>query len=183
MQLFSTIFTSAAVAAFVGPLVTEWLQSRKSRQNARLDALYAAVALEGYGIQCARAVINHDLVGETDGHAGAPMSQVPEVPELPELRVVGEFLRPRKAALASRLLSLPQEALQAQQHVEFWWDVTGEPGETAEVLGRETAKVALSAVELASQLRREFGLPSRALVFGKFDVEHTLSKKTSARPS
>jgi hypothetical protein len=176
MQLLFTILTSAVVAALVGPLVTEWLHSRKSKQNARFDALTAAIALEGYAIECATAVINHDLVRQSDGHAGAPMQKVPDIPELPKITVVGEFLRPRKAALASRMLSLPQEAFQAQQHVEFIWDVTGEPSEAAEVLGKESAKVALEAVDLARKLRKQFNLPLRDLRFGKFDVEKALKK-------
>jgi|GEM_PF-2956732 len=180
MQLLITILTSAVVAAVVGPLVTDWIQGRKSRQNARYDALSAAVALEGYAIECATAVINHDLVGESGGHAGAPMSKVPDVPELPNITVVVEFLRPGKAALASQMLSFPQLAFQAQQHVEFIWDVTGEPSEAAETLGKESAKVALRAVELAKELRKEFTLPSRELAFGKFDVEKTLKEKTNS---
>ena len=183
MQLLITILTSAAVAAVVGPLVTDWLQGRKSKQNARYDALAAAVALEGYAIECATAVINHDLVGESDGHAGAPMSKIPNVPELPKITVVAEFLRPDKAALASQLLSLPQLVLQAQQHVEFLWDVTGEPEIAAETLGKEAAKVALGALGLAKGLRKEFALPSRDLTFGTFDVEKTLKDKASSGTS
>lgn len=177
MQLLSTIITSALVATVAGAVITEWLQSRRAKQTARFDALSAAVALEGYGAACARAIINHDLVVDSGGHAGAPLSKVPELPELPKISVIAEFLRPRKSALVNRMLILPQEALQAQQHVDLWWDVTGDPEDTSEVLAKQSAIVALEAVELAAHLRKEFRLPSRNLVFGTFDVQKTLKEK------
>jgi hypothetical protein len=181
MPLLPTILTSAVVAALVGPIVTHWLQARTSKQNARFDALTAAIALEGYAIESAAAVINHDLVRQSDGHAGAPIQKVPDIPELPRITVVGEFLRPRKAALASRMLSLPQHAFEAQQHVEFIWEVTGEPSEAAEIIGKESAKVALGAVNLARDLRKQFDLPSRDLRFGNLDVEESLQETINAK--
>jgi DNA topoisomerase IB len=79
------------------------------------------------------------------------------------------------------MLSLPQHAFEAQQHVEFIWEVTGEPSEAAEIIGKESAKVALGAVNLARDLRKQFDLPSRDLRFGNLDVEESLQETINAK--
>ncbi len=177
MQLLSTVITSALVATVAGAAINEWLRSRVAKQTARFDALAAAVSLEGYGISCAQAIINHDLVYDSEGHTGAPLPRVPELPDLPRISVVAEFLRPRKGALIDRVLSLPQKIHQAQQHVEFWWDVTADREDTSDVLAKHAAGIGLEAIDLAADLRTDFDLPSRDLVFGELDVRRTLQER------
>lgn len=181
MELLSTVVTSALVATVAGAVINEWLRSRSAKQTAKYDALEAAVVLEGYGASSARAIINHDLVAESGGHAGAPLRRVPELPDLPRVKVVAEFVRPRKGALMDRMLSLPQMVEQAQQFVDFWWDVTADPEDTSDVLATQSALVGAEAVDLAAALRAEFGLPNRELVFGTFDVKETLQERRTSR--
>jgi hypothetical protein len=172
-SILSTIVTSAVVSTVVGAAVNAWLENRKSRTATRLDALSAAVTLEGYAINCADKISNHKLAVDSDGHAGAYLGSVPE---LSEVKIVIGFIHPKKAFVANKLMIFPQEIRQADQVVAFWWDVTADIEQVREVVVCEVAKVGLRAHALAAELRSAFGLPSRGLVFGKFDVYHTLKK-------
>lgn len=180
MELISTVITSALVATVAGAAINEWLRSRSAKQTAKYEALKAAVSLEGYGISCAQAIISHDVVADSGGHAGATLSRVPDLPDIPKVAVVAEFLRPRKGALMDRMLSFPQKIEQAQQHVDFWWDVTADREDTLDVLVKHAAGIGLEAVHLAADLRAAFNLPSRELVFGRLDVRETLQQKVSS---
>ncbi|MBI1309806.1 hypothetical protein GC176_00750 [bacterium] len=126
-DLLSTVVTSALVATVANAILNAWLDSRKARHETRFNALAAAVTLEGYAITCAEKLCDHDLADSSDGHAGTHLASVPA---LPDLAVVTGFLRsdflmflvrPRKADIADRLLTFPQEVRQADQAVSFWW--------------------------------------------------------------
>jgi hypothetical protein len=171
---FSTVLTSAIVATVVGAVINAWLESRKSRSTTRMDALTAAVALEGYAIGCADRLQDHENAVSSDGHAG---QYLVSVPTLPEVRVVAGFLKPRRASVANRLLAFPQEVLQADQEAAFWWDVVGDHDATGNVATLRTAEMGLQSLALAADLRSAFDLPSRTLVFGEYDIRQVLEKQ------
>lgn len=176
-NFLSTVVTSSLVGTVSGAAINAWLERRKTRQATRLDALTAAVALEGYAIICADKIADHSTAVSSDGHAG---SVIGSVPELPELTVVAGFLRPRKVSVANRLLVFPQDVRQADQAVAFWWDVVGDrdAGRNAALI--QTARMGLQSLSLASDIRTAFDLPSRELVFGEYDVRKVLEDSQQA---
>ncbi|MGM0701429.1 MAG: hypothetical protein ACQEUG_03410 [Pseudomonadota bacterium] len=178
-ESWETVVTSAVVATVVGAAINEWQHSRRVKHSARFEALSAAVALEGYAIECAERISDHDLAVDSAGHAGAFLGTVPD---LPRLSVAASLLRPRKAALADRLMTFPQDARQADQFVAFWWDVTADAEETREAAVTKAAQMGVQAVRLATALRTEFTLPPRKLVFGQFDVLNALEKRVNESP-
>jgi hypothetical protein len=117
-NLLSTVVTSAVVATIVGAAINAWLEARRSRWNTRLDALRAAITLEGYAVTCADKIADHGNAVSSAGHAGSLMGSVPD---FPEVTVAAGFLRPRRASVANRLLVFPQEVRQADQAASFWW--------------------------------------------------------------
>lgn len=170
-QFLSTVVTSALVATIAGAAINAWLENRKSKHAARFDALSAAVSLEGYAITCANELSNHELAMSSGGHAG---SSIGNVPELPQLSVVAGFLKPKRAEVADRLMTFPQEVRQASQLAGFMWDVTADEDVVREAAATQSAKMGLRALELAKDLRKVFRLPPRQVLVGKFNVEKVL---------
>lgn len=175
-SLFSTVITSALVATIAGAAINAWLDARKSRHSTRLDALRAAVALEGYAITCADKISEHEDAVASDGHSGTPLASVPNVPEL---SVGPGFLRPRRAAVVNQLLIFPQEVRQADQAASFWWDVVGDMDATRNEAVWQTARMGLHALNLASDIRKAFALPRRELIFGEHNVRGLLDERHS----
>jgi hypothetical protein len=174
MELLSTVVTSALVATVAGAAINAWLEGRKSRGATRFDALAAAVALEGYALLCADKIADHNTATDSDGYAGTLLGSVPD---LPELTVTVGFLRPRKGAVASRLMEFRQEVRQADQTAGFWFDVVGDMDAARNVAAQQTARMGLHSLSLAADIRSAFGLPGRELVFGEYNVRAVLEAK------
>ena len=171
--LFATIATSAAVAAVVGPLVSEALRRLRERGADRLAALAAAVELEGYAIRCAEGVAEHDNALSSDGNVGELLSAVPDIAQI---EMSPAFIRPAKAEIAGKIAAFPQEVRQSQQAGAFWLDIIGEPDSTQNEIMRQTSLCGSKALALAGSLRTEFNLPSRELTFGAWNIEETLRR-------
>ena len=162
----SVVLGSATVAAVVSAAVDAWREKRRERRNARLDALRAAVALEGYALHCARRVSDHLDFEASGGAAGRQMGAVPAPPDIP----VSSGLILPKATLAHRLHILPQVVGLASERAEFWWNIAGDMDSAREAAKQSAAEVALESLSLASALRSNFGLPARQIAFGETDV-------------
>lgn len=176
--MIATIITSAVVATVAGAAMNAWLESRKSKHVTRLDALSAAVSLEGYAIACADRVADHNLAINSGGHTGSYLSDVPELPELP---VAIGFLQPKRASVANKLMIFPQEVRQANQAITFWWNLTGDIEETREAAVSETALIGLKALEISAELRNSFKLPERGLTFGELNIQATLQENIKTK--
>ena len=78
------------------------------------------------------------------------------------MSIVAEFIRPRKALVANRLLVFPQEVSQADQFVAFWWDVTAGVDETRQAAAYKAAETGLQALVLAKDIRKALNFPECA---------------------
>jgi hypothetical protein len=173
-NVLSTVVTSAVVATIVGAAINAWLEARRSRWNTRLDALRAAITLEGYAVTCADKIADHENAVSSAGHAGSLMGSVPD---FPEVTVAAGFLRPRRASVPNRLLVFPQEVRQADQTASFWWEVVGDQDAAQNAATQYAASMGVLALELASDIRKVFDLPTRDLVFGEYNVREVLEKR------
>jgi hypothetical protein len=176
-SLITTVITSALVATVAGAAINAWLDSRKSKNASRFEALRAAVILEGYALTCAAKISDHGLAIDSEGHAGTFLGSVPE---LPELSVAAGFLRHKKASVANRLMIFPQETHQADQHIAFLWDATADIELARSAAVGKVAQIGLKAINLATEIREAFDLPKRELIFGKFDVRNILESRAKA---
>lgn len=163
-EILLAVVTSTTVATVAGVAINAWLEAKKTKWSTRLDALKAAVALEGYAITCAHEVSDHRDASFYEGHAGAFMNRVPD---LPELSVAAGLLKPKKSSVANRLIIFPQEVCQANQRVNFWWDVLGEQDLVRTEAVQQGSKIGLKSLVLAQDIRSAFGLPVRDLTFGE----------------
>lgn len=171
-QYFPTVVISTLVATVAGALLNAWLENRRTKKTTRFNALSAAVSLEGYAIACAEKISDHGLADQSGGYAGHFMAGLPELPDLP---VVAGFLKPRKAKVADRLMTFPQEVRQGSQIAAFLWEITADIDDVRETEATQAAKAGTCALELAVDIRSAFRLPQRDLVFGEFDIYKTLS--------
>ena len=172
-EILLTIITSAVVATDVGVVINAWLEARKSNWSTKLDALKMAVALEGYAINCANNLTDHNLAISSEGHAGSFMGGVPE---FPELSIAVGFLKTKRASVANQLLVFPQEICQAEQYVSGYWDCVGDHEGTREIAVEQAAKMGLQSLTLTKDIRSAFDLPSRDIVFGQYSVQDVLEK-------
>jgi len=174
MQNFlSTVITSSLVGTFTGAAINAFLEQRKAKQTSKIEALTIAISLEGYAITCAEKVEDHELAISSDGHTGLLLASLPS---LPGLSVVAGFLRPGKESIANRIMTFPQEVRQADQSVSFWWDVVGDEDSMRRAAVYKVAQIGLQSLNLAYDIRTEFNLPVRDLIFGEFDVRQVLEK-------
>ncbi len=172
-SLLTTVITSSLVATVTGALINAWMEYRKSIQSVRFDALATAIELEGYAITCAEKISDHYTAATSDGSAGSLLGSVPN---LPKYSVVAGFLRPRRASIANRLLAFPQDVRQADQSIAFWWDVVGDPDAMHQEAKAQVSRIGLLSLDLACEIRKEFDLPIRVLVFGKFNIRKILTE-------
>lgn len=170
-ELIPTILTSALVASIAGIAINAWLETRKSKQATKLDALKVAIELEGFALDCADKLQEHGTAISSQGLAGAILGRMPD---MPQLNIAVGFLRPKKAKVANRLLIFPQEYAQAEQTLSFWWDVVGDPEYNTTEVTNQTAMIGLKAIKLAQDIRAAFKLPNRELVFGNYEVKSIL---------
>ena len=69
-SMVTVVVTSAVVATVVGAAIDAWRERARNTRSTRLEALEAAVALEGYAIECARKVAYHEMAESSQGDAG-----------------------------------------------------------------------------------------------------------------
>lgn len=170
-NFLSTVITSSLVATTVGATINIWMEHRKSKQATGYDALAIAVALEGYAITCADKISDHNTATSSAGLAG---SLLEIVPDLPQLSAVTGFLRFRKEQLANRIMVFPQEVRQANQSVAFCWNVLGDEDAMHQKARIQVAEIGLQSMNLACDIRTEFNLPNRALIFDQFNIRQLL---------
>ena len=170
------VFTSAVVATVTGTVVTHYFDFYKQKRTSKLDALSLAVELEGYVLECADKLSGHETAVSSNDCAGCRLSAIPAFPALSALPIEAGLLWFKAPKLANRILALPQEHKIAVQSADFWWEVVGDRAcaDSASVL--ETARIASLALDLAKDIRKEFALPVRALVFGDYDVQEVVKK-------
>lgn len=178
-EILPVAATSAVVATLVGFFLNLLRESVIAHRSSRLDALRVAVLLEGYAIQCADAISDHDLAVDSGGHAGLLMGAVPKPPGI-ELNV--GLLQPRRGAIANRLAVFTQEALQADQSAAFWWEVVGDHEAARNAARHECACLGLRGLSLAADLRSVFKLPKRKLIFGTYDISVMLQNTAGHEP-
>jgi hypothetical protein len=161
------------VATIAGATINFILEHRKAKQASKIEALTIAISLEGYAITCADKLVDHDTATSSGGHAGSLLASLPD---LPPLSVVAGFLRPGRESIANKIMTFPQEVRQADQLVSFWWDVVGDEDAMRQAAVYQVAQMGLQSLNLASEIRTEFNLPIRDLIFGEYDVRQILEK-------
>ena len=163
------------MATITGAGINAFLEHRKAKQFSKVEALTIAVTLEGYAIRCADKIADHNTAISSAGHAGSLLASLPD---LPQFSVVAGFLRPGKESIANRIMTFPQEVRQADQSVSFWWDVVGDDDAMRQAAVYRVAQMGLQSLNLAFDIRKEFNLPIRDLIFGEYDVRQMLEKSS-----
>ncbi|CAB1261537.1 hypothetical protein [Vibrio cholerae] len=168
------VFTSAVVATLTGALVNHYSDFFKLKRTSRRDALSLVIELEGYVLLCADKLSEHNIAVSSDNSAGHRLTTIPELPSLANIPAEVGLFWFKKPKLANRILVLPQEHKIAKQSADFWWKVVGDSDCADNASVSETAKIALLVLKLAKDIRKEFSLPARDLIFDSYDVENVI---------
>ena len=137
-------------------------------------ALCLAVYLEGYAVQCASEVDDHELAMSCDGHAGNYLKRVPDPGPLPE--VAFDLL---DIEIVDALFDFPQRCQMAQASADSCWDIIREVDDFQKLVGEATIKIGISAMEIARRLRNTYGLKPRDMTFGTWDVDEFFADRTA----
>jgi hypothetical protein len=144
----------------------QWRQFRSREDSVRHLSLRLAFHLEGYAIECANKIGDHELATDSDGHAGRYLGSVPQPPALPESTAFMLI----KAELLEAILDFPQRCQMADEETRFVWEVVGDPDSVRTAAQENAVKMGEHALYLAGRIRRECKLPKRDLTFGKWNA-------------
>lgn len=172
-SLLVTVLSSAITATIVSKCIDIFNEGLKNKISAKYDALTTAVLLEGYAISCADNICDHELAQESHDRAGKTIGSLPA---FPNLNVSVRFVQKKKAAIADKLLVLPQLIEQEKQEAAFLWDVSGDPDAVRTTSKFSHAKIGLECLSLAAELRKLYGLQPRKMKIGEYDVFQILIK-------
>lgn len=135
-------------------------------------ALRLAFLFEGYAVECADKVGDHQLAYDSDRHAGRFIGQVPKIPPLPR----EEDQKILDHSLLNDIWDFPQRCVMANDNALFWDDI-GERDCTTNALRINTIKMGFRAMDIGNRLRKKYDLSPRLLGFGDFDVEKFLKEE------
>jgi hypothetical protein len=154
-----TIILGSGAASVVLQRVFEGFRDTKKRKEAtKYLALRLAFLFEGYAIDCASKISDHQMYTDSHGAAGGTMAKIPEPPGLPESSSY-EFL---KSEMLNRVFAFPQTCKIAQDTVTFVAEVHDED-EFWRAVEEETIKIVSEAIDIGRELRRNHGLIERQL--------------------
>jgi len=157
-DLLTIILGGGLFSALVSKLVELFLERKKQKEGVKYLALQLAFLFEGYAIDCASKISDHQMYTDSHGAAGGTMAKIPEPPRLPESSSY-EFL---KSEMLNRVFAFPQICKIAQDTVTFVGDVQGED-EFWEAVEEEAIKIVSEALDIGRELRRNYGLIERQL--------------------
>lgn len=168
-QVVTVMLGSGAAFAFLN-----WRTERRRRiDDVEFLATTLAVQFEGYAIDCADKVSDHQLATDSDGCAGKLIGKIPDF----NLVTQHEGYRLLDRAVLDEILQFPQERLLAERAAIFWWDVVGDPDCCNNAYRDNTVKVAHHALMLATKLRSRYKLPKRSMAYGEWDIREFLAKE------
>jgi hypothetical protein len=84
LKLLSTVILGSGAAIAIVRLIFDNKKEKRERAEAtKYLAIQLAFQFEGFTLECARGVSDHQTAVDNDGHAGAFLSKVPSPPQLP----------------------------------------------------------------------------------------------------
>jgi hypothetical protein len=170
------LFGSGTGVALTSLGLEQWRQHRSREEGVRHLALRVAFHLEGYAIECADRIGDHELA--SDGHGGRHLGSVPQPPDFPESAAFSLM----KADVLEDILDFPQRCQMANEETRFVWEAVGDPGSVGTAARENTLKMGERALHVAGRLRREYKLPGRDLTFGKWDVHEWFKEELRSIP-
>jgi hypothetical protein len=154
-----TIITLALGSSVVGSLVAQGFTSFRERQSSRRQASYLALRLatifEKYAHDASGIISEMDDYENSGGQMGGYASELPKLSELPDEK---ERWRDLPVSFSSRVLGFEPYRQTVQGGIDNCFEIVGVPEGYAEIRA-QCAKLGCRALDIARDLRLEFGLP------------------------
>ena len=176
LKLFLTVMLGSGASIAIAKLIFDIRREKRDRSDAvKYLAIQLAFQFEGFTIDCASGASDHRTAIEHEGHAGAYLGNVPTPPALPS----SDAYRFLDADVLNRVFGFAQLCKMAQLAAGFWVDVVGD-NECYQVAVEEGAiSMGSEALEIARAVRVKYSLGSRALEFGKWNIDDFIRKETA----
>jgi hypothetical protein len=162
--ILTLAFSTGLLTAVFNQSIGWWREAQHERRAAMRAAGYLAiriaVMLERFAIDCAEHISTQDMYRQSEGHAGASHSTLPDLPPYPD-EADWKALEPE---LLVRVLTLRNELPLGDRAIAFWEQIDRECIPRACDL--QCGKCGYMAWVLASDLRRHYHL-------GAFDPKQT----------
>jgi hypothetical protein len=172
-------FASSLITAFLGSgfaftalrlIFDKRKEARERSEAAKYLAVQIAFQLEGFTIECANGVSDHQTANNHDGHAGMLLSGVPTPPPLPS----SESYRFMEPELLNSVFGFSQRCKLAQLSANFWLDVVGDQDCYQNSVEENTVLMGAESLEIARKIRKSYKLGERALAFGEWNIDEFL---------
>jgi hypothetical protein len=172
LKLFLTVFLGSGAAIAIIKLIFDNRKERRERSEAtKYLAIQLAFQFEGFAIECAQGVSDHQTAVENDGHAGALLWKVPSPAQLP----TSEAYRFMESAILSHVLAFSQQCRMAQLAADFWVDTVGDRDCYQAAVEENTVSMGSEALDIARAIRNASQLGGRALTFAKWNIDDFLA--------
>jgi hypothetical protein len=129
------------------------------RRDARYLAQRLAITLEKFAIDCAAVIADNRLLNSTGGEAGKRHLSLPALEALP----ADADWKAMAPDLVDRVLSMPSELVLAHETILFWWDMLTDKDGMETETNYQAGLYGFRAWNLASELRRRYGIPASTL--------------------
>ena len=176
-QILAVLVGSGTGAALASVVLEHWRYRRSRQEGARYLAIRLAFALEGYSIQCAEKLSKHDDFKDHEGFVGAPIDGVPQMSTVPESLDYSLLA----TDLLTDALDFPQRCEMASREADFWWNTVGDMDAARHAAYGNTLKMGLLALNLSQRMRSNYGVESRNLTFGTWDLRKYFHSKQDDR--
>lgn len=155
-------------------MLSHYLSNRsersKERGNVRFLATKISFTLEKFAMMLASDHADIEDSLQSQGAIGRLHSRVRDFPQLPESPYYELF----DNELLNKILDFPDRVILANDAISHEADLTAHPEDLAGVTSEKCKLLATDALKLAERVREVYGLPSRELVYGNYDVRRWL---------
>jgi len=168
-------FAETVLAVLVGGglltvIIQQFFNKRQKREEDLAVVKYLALRLaflfEGYAVDCADKLADHNLADESGAHAGSFIGKVPEIISLP-LEGGHKLL---DQGLLNDIFDFPQRCIMANRNAMFWEEVVGDRDCCTNALAQNTVDMGARAMDIGKRLREMYKLDFRQLSYGDFDM-------------
>jgi hypothetical protein len=165
--LLTVILGSGAAIAIVRLIFDSRKEKRDRLEAVKYLAIQLAFQFEGFTMECAQGVSDHQTAIQYDGHAGKLLGRVPNPPQLP----TSDAYRFLDSEIMNSVFGFSQRCQMAQLAADFWMDVVGEPECYRTAVEENTVSMGADALGISRTIRTKYQLGDRILKFDKWNID------------
>lgn len=172
LVVIAGVIGGGAAGAIINSVIAHRKAEQDKKDARRFLAHTLAFEFEQYAVACAQIISDAEPEGPDDGRVLSGMAPLPTAPSLP----TSTAYQWMESELLERIFAFPQDVGVMRRSLEFMQDVVG-GDEYGEEASKTTARFGLSAIAIASDLRKGNGIPPRVLASGRWNISKYLEAR------